>query len=59
VEIGVIKWLKRKTQIKFIHITQIEHYQGWNGSRMTGILEMVMNPLFIQRHKTQGVFLWG
>jgi hypothetical protein len=59
VEIGVIKWLKRKSQIKFIHITQNEHYQGWNGSRMTGILEMVMNLLFIQRYKDQGVFRAG
>jgi hypothetical protein len=40
-------------------MAQNEHYQGWNGSRMTGILEMVMNLLFIQRYKDQGVFLWG
>jgi hypothetical protein len=59
VEIGVIKWLKRKSQIKIIHVTQNEHYQGWNGSRMTGILEMVKNLLFIQGYKDQGIFLWG
>jgi hypothetical protein len=41
--------LKRKSQIKFIHMTQNEHYQSWNGIRTTGILEMVMNLLFIQR----------
>ncbi len=40
-------------------MAQNEHYQGWNGSRMTGILEMLMNQLFLQRYKDQGVFLWG
>jgi hypothetical protein len=49
VEISVITWLKKKSLIKFIHMTQNEHYQGWNGIRMTGILEMVMNLLLIQR----------